>query len=74
MLQILVTGGCGFIGSNFIRHLLDGRPAILDGEKIERGVGWRSLIPLDRGLRHTVHWYRSHPDWAREEMPVRRAS
>ena len=23
MKNILVTGGCGFIGSNFIRHLLD---------------------------------------------------
>src|SRR5262245_3293646 len=23
MRNILVTGGCGFIGSNFIRHLLD---------------------------------------------------
>ena len=27
MLPILVTGGCGFIGSNYIRHLLDADPA-----------------------------------------------
>ena len=32
--QILVTGGCGFIGSNFIRHLLTHRP------------GWR-IVNLD---------------------------
>lgn len=28
MLPILVTGGCGFIGSNFIRYLLETDPAI----------------------------------------------
>ena len=26
--QVLVTGGCGFIGSNFIRYLLRSDPAI----------------------------------------------
>ena len=24
---VVVTGGCGFIGSNFIRHVLEARPA-----------------------------------------------
>jgi dTDP-glucose 4,6-dehydratase len=28
MPHILVTGGCGFIGSNFIRHLLDAEPKL----------------------------------------------
>lgn len=28
MLPLLVTGGCGFIGSNFIRYLLDSDPAV----------------------------------------------
>ncbi len=23
-MKILVTGGCGFIGSNFVRHVLEG--------------------------------------------------
>ena len=26
MLPLMVTGGCGFIGSNFIRHLLETDP------------------------------------------------
>ena len=26
-MKILVTGGCGFIGSNFIRHVLESRGA-----------------------------------------------
>ena len=25
-MKILVTGGCGFIGSNFIKHMLDKYP------------------------------------------------
>src|SRR5437660_945656 len=28
MLPLLVTGGCGFIGSNFIRYLLETDPAV----------------------------------------------
>ena len=28
MLPLLVTGGCGFIGSNFIRYLLDTDPSV----------------------------------------------
>src|SRR5881275_2913584 len=28
MPPVMVTGGCGFIGSNFIRHLLETDPAI----------------------------------------------
>jgi dTDP-glucose 4,6-dehydratase len=28
MLSVLVTGGCGFIGSNFIRHLLAAEPEV----------------------------------------------
>ncbi len=28
MTTILVTGGCGFIGSNFIRHILDAEPEV----------------------------------------------
>ena len=27
-MNLLVTGGCGFIGSNFVRHLLQTDPAI----------------------------------------------
>ena len=28
MTRVLVTGGCGFIGSNFIRHLIDADPGV----------------------------------------------
>lgn len=51
-----------------------GTHALLDGTKMERDLEWRALIPLDRGLRHTVHWYRTHPSWGRGTRPVRLAS
>ncbi|HKA07526.1 MAG TPA: GDP-mannose 4,6-dehydratase, partial [Gemmataceae bacterium] len=28
MPTLFVTGGCGFIGSNFVRHLLQSDPAV----------------------------------------------
>ena len=28
MLPLLVTGGCGFIGSNYIRYLLETDPSV----------------------------------------------
>jgi dTDP-glucose 4,6-dehydratase len=34
--KLLVTGGCGFIGSNFIRYVL------------EEGPGWEAVINLDK--------------------------
>ncbi len=36
MFWILVTGGCGFIGSNFIRHVLESRPdcAVINLDKL----------------------------------------
>lgn len=36
MMKVLVTGGCGFIGSNFIRHLLQSRdhPKVINLDKL----------------------------------------
>lgn len=28
MMNVLVTGGCGFIGSNFVRYLLESAPDV----------------------------------------------
>ena len=30
-----------------------------------RALGWRPLIPVDRGLRETVNWYRDNEAWWR---------
>ncbi len=35
----------------------------LSCEKMERQLGWRPQIGLEEGLRRTIEWYRSHPDW-----------
>jgi dTDP-glucose 4,6-dehydratase len=40
----------------------DRRYALSTG-KIERELGWKPAVDLDEGLRLTVEWYRSHPDW-----------
>jgi dTDP-glucose 4,6-dehydratase len=35
----------------------------LDSRKMEVEFGWKPIIPLDEGLRQTVHWYQSHSEW-----------
>ncbi len=35
----------------------------LNTEKIERQLDWRPLVGLEEGLRQTVEWYLSHPEW-----------
>ena len=35
----------------------------MDAGKIERELGWRPHHSLTEGLRDTVEWYLSHPEW-----------
>jgi dTDP-glucose 4,6-dehydratase len=37
----------------------------LDCGKLERELGWRPAHRFDDGLRATIAWYRSNPDWWR---------
>ena len=34
-----------------------------DITKIRREVGWEPKFSFEEGIRSTVHWYLSHPDW-----------
>lgn len=52
---------------SLIKHVVD-RPGhdrryALDTSKMKRELGWEPRISLDEGLRDTVEWYRSNPDW-----------
>jgi dTDP-glucose 4,6-dehydratase len=35
----------------------------LDCTKAAEEFGWRQTISLDEGLRRTIEWYESNPDW-----------
>jgi dTDP-glucose 4,6-dehydratase len=35
----------------------------LDSAFLREGLGWRPRVSWDDGLRRTVDWYRSHPEW-----------
>jgi dTDP-glucose 4,6-dehydratase len=37
----------------------------IDAGKIDRELGWRPKETFDSGLRKTVSWYLSNPDWCR---------
>lgn len=54
MKQILVTGGCGFIGSNFIRYFLKSRPgwSITNLDKLSYSGNPANLRDLQRSSRY----------------------
>ncbi len=35
----------------------------IDASKIERELGWKPLETFETGIRKTVQWYLTHPDW-----------
>jgi dTDP-glucose 4,6-dehydratase len=52
---------------SLIRYVRD-RPGhdrryAMDSTKIEQELGWRAKILFNEGLRETIRWYESHPDW-----------
>jgi len=53
--------------SSLIEYVTD-RPGhdrryALSSEKLSRETGWKPLMDFEQGLRATVDWYRSNPDW-----------
>jgi dTDP-glucose 4,6-dehydratase len=80
MVDVLVTGGAGFIGSNLVRYALGAH----DNWRITRvpdrpghdrryslntgnvqGLGWRPQVPFADGLGATVEWYVANEWWWR---------
>ena len=56
MKNILVTGGCGFIGSNFIRHMLNVYPNIhiYNFDKLTYAGNLDNLIDLENNSNYTL--------------------
>jgi dTDP-glucose 4,6-dehydratase len=54
MLPVLVTGGCGFIGSNFVRYLLetDSATAVVNFDSLTYAGNLGNLEGVDRDLRY----------------------
>jgi dTDP-glucose 4,6-dehydratase len=52
---------------NLIRHVTD-RPGhdrryAIDARRMGEELGWSPEVPFEEGLRTTVEWYRSNPQW-----------
>ncbi|MGQ0633052.1 MAG: dTDP-glucose 4,6-dehydratase [Planctomycetaceae bacterium] len=50
-----------------IRYVAD-RPGhdlryAIDCTKAERELGWRPVVPFEKGLSDTIEWYRTNPQW-----------
>jgi len=53
--------------SSLIEYVTD-RPGhdrryALSSEKLQRETGWSPRMDFERGLKSTVEWYRSNPQW-----------
>lgn len=58
-------------------QFVDDRPGhdfryAIDPSRIETDLGWRAMESLDSGLRKTVQWYLSRPEWFRDQQAIRR--
>ncbi len=49
-MRLLVTGGCGFIGTNFIYHVLEGHPdwSVVNLDKLTYAGNRANLLPLEK--------------------------
>jgi dTDP-glucose 4,6-dehydratase len=56
-MRLLVTGGCGFIGSNFIRHVLEEHPEdeILNLDKLTYAGNPENLVEVEQSRRYFFH-------------------
>lgn len=56
-MKILVTGGAGFIGSNFVLHMLEIHPdlQVLNLDKLTYAGNLENLAALDGDARHVFH-------------------
>ena len=54
---ILVTGGAGFIGANFVHHILTNHPhiTVLNLDALTNAGSKVSLASLDGNENHTYH-------------------
>jgi dTDP-glucose 4,6-dehydratase len=46
----------------------------IDPTKIEREIGWRAAVDLDRGLAATVAWYMANAAWCRRAAAPKRGA
>ncbi len=53
-MKILVTGGCGFIGSNLVRLLVANGHAVLNLDKLTYAGNRHSLVDLDQNDKHQL--------------------
>ena len=49
-------------------HFVEDRPGhdyryAIDPARISRQLGWQAQVAFDEGLRRTIEWYLSHPEW-----------
>jgi dTDP-D-glucose 4,6-dehydratase len=76
MRKILVTGGAGFIGTNFVYYWLDKYPGdslvVLDSltyaDKITSELGYEPKESFETGIEKTLDWYLENEIWWRNIM------
>lgn len=61
-MNIIVTGGAGFIGSNFVFHMLKKYPdyRIICLDKLTYAGNLSTLAPV---IKKTIQWYLDNREW-----------